>query len=592
MYSNPFAADVKTPKVPGRFPGRARFDLAPFVPSISIIALLCYYRWVAPRWRIAASYMRFVILHYHIFKNAGSTIEDILDHSFGDRFGRLETGVDGGLIANPELVRFLDARPGLCAFSSHQIRYPLPETPGYLFFDVCFLRDPLDRLRSFYDYFRQRPNPADPMSDLANGSTLGDFVAGMIRDHSLFIRNNQVNLLACGGDSDDPCERDLELAIRRMMTTSFLGVVDCFEESATAGAFALRPAFPELDCARPAVNVSRGMQGTVADRIAELREACGPDVFNELLRITARDRRLVDLARAEVKRRGADAHVRARPLGREPKVAANGEEAGFLTVARRFVSLAPYWRELAGEPCKILFDVEYYRAAAPGKPHSFVDFLSKGAYQGRQPHPLFDPAFYLRKYPDVASAGVNPLCHYLKHGFKEQRQPHPLFDPGFYLSRNPDVRLAGLDPLLHYLRHGALEDRKPHPLFDPKYYRASCGQKIPPGQNPLVHFLESGSAAASPHPLFDCDAYLNAHPDAAEKGLNPMVHYLESARDSEAAAAGKGTVLRLDIQDVEIVVACLDSDLGLTHWVAEPQQLPFLRTLSVDQVRAQALPID
>ena len=247
--------------------------------------------------------MRFVILHYHFFKNAGSTIEDILDHSFGGQFGRLETPVGGGLISNSELVRFLDARPGLQAFSSHQIRHPLPQAPGYLFFDICFLRDPLDRLRSFYDYFRQRPNPSDPMSDLANNCSLGDFVAGTIRDHSLFIRNNQVNLLACGGDSDEPGERDLEVAVRRMRATSFLGVVDCFNESVIAGAAALQRAFPELDCARPAVNVSRGMQGTLADRIGELRDACGPDVFNELLRITALDRHLVDLARAEVLRR-------------------------------------------------------------------------------------------------------------------------------------------------------------------------------------------------------------------------------------------------------------------------------------------------
>ncbi len=108
-----------------------------------------------------------------------------------------------------------------------------------------------------------------------------------------------------------------------------------------------------------------------------------------------------------------------------------------------------------GEPRKSLFDPDCYQSG------TLSHFLVKGAFEGRQPHPLFDPAFYLRKYPDVAAAGVNPFCHYLKHGYKELRQPHPLFDPAFYLSRNPDVRLAGLDPLLHYLRHGAVEDRKP-----------------------------------------------------------------------------------------------------------------------------------
>jgi hypothetical protein len=74
--------------------------------------------------------MRFVLLHYHVFKNAGSTIEDILDHSFGERFGTLETAVGGGLVSNQDLIRYLDERPGLRALSSHQIRYPMPAVAG------------------------------------------------------------------------------------------------------------------------------------------------------------------------------------------------------------------------------------------------------------------------------------------------------------------------------------------------------------------------------------------------------------------------------------------------------------------------------
>ena len=60
--------------------------------------------------------MRFVLLHYHIFKNAGSTIEDILDHSFGDRFGKLETPVGEGTISQSDLISHLNAHPGLRAF--------------------------------------------------------------------------------------------------------------------------------------------------------------------------------------------------------------------------------------------------------------------------------------------------------------------------------------------------------------------------------------------------------------------------------------------------------------------------------------------
>jgi hypothetical protein len=587
---------------------------------------------------IGPALMRLVILHYHIFKNAGATILDILDHSFGERFAMLDTPVYEAVIPNPDLLRFLDARPGLCAVTSHQIRHPLPEAPGCLFFDICFLRDPIDRIRSIYTYFRQKPVPADPISDLANRAALGDFVAGMIRDFPLFVKNVQVNLLACAGDSDEPEPRDLDLAIQRMLATSFLGVVDCFDQSVVAGAYALRRAFPELDCDRPPVNVSGGLQGTVASRTERLRQACAKEVYEELLRLNALDRQLVERARAEVLRRFRQATQRAaQPVQREKRRAQ--APGGFFTRARRFVSLAPYWRELSGSARKTLFDADYYRTSSTdesaGSSHPLLHFLVQGAYQGRQPHPLFDPAFYLRKYPDVAAAGANPLCHYLKHGAAQLRQPHPLFDPGFYLGRNPDIRRAGMNPLVHYVRHGAAEDRKPLPLFEPSHYRNSCAEAPGRGQNLLAHFLGSGAAAASPHPLFDCEAYLDAHPDAAAQGGNPLVHYLlsDAAHPAGPAPAGppgveSAAIAHLDIQDARVIVVCLARSLldsgtpeerraiheawkswargqgmsgsvalvwpdacGLAQWLAEPQQQPFLAAVRLDQIRAQAHPV-
>lgn len=50
-------------------------------------------------------------------------------------------------------------------------------------------------------------------------------------------------------------------------------------------------------------------------------------------------------------------------------------------------------------------------------------YLLYGGYEGRNPGPEFDSAFYLRHYPDVREGGENPLVHFLTHGLKEQRQP-------------------------------------------------------------------------------------------------------------------------------------------------------------------------
>ena len=88
--------------------------------------------------------MRFVILHYHIFKNAGSTIEEILGRSFGEGFARFDPLESDARVRGADLLCALERNPHLKAVSSHQIRYPMPKASGLIFFDLCFLRDPID----------------------------------------------------------------------------------------------------------------------------------------------------------------------------------------------------------------------------------------------------------------------------------------------------------------------------------------------------------------------------------------------------------------------------------------------------------------
>jgi GT2 family glycosyltransferase len=74
---------------------------------------------------------------------------------------------------------------------------------------------------------------------------------------------------------------------------------------------------------------------------------------------------------------------------------------------------------------------------------------------------LFNSEYYLKTYPDVASAGINPLDHYLSNGWLEGRNPSPEFDTKFYLATNRDVTNAGVNPLVHYVQFGAKEGRAP-----------------------------------------------------------------------------------------------------------------------------------
>lgn len=68
---------------------------------------------------------------------------------------------------------------------------------------------------------------------------------------------------------------------------------------------------------------------------------------------------------------------------------------------------------------------------------------------------LFDAAYYLAAYPDVAQANMDPLQHYVTHGWREWRSPNPHFDPRGYLQSHPEVTTLHINPLLHHIYSGA-----------------------------------------------------------------------------------------------------------------------------------------
>ncbi|WP_088743899.1 hypothetical protein [Cobetia sp. QF-1] len=72
---------------------------------------------------------------------------------------------------------------------------------------------------------------------------------------------------------------------------------------------------------------------------------------------------------------------------------------------------------------------------------------------------LFDQAWYLAQYPDVADSKANPVIHYLVSGACEGRNPSSGFDTALYLTQYTDVVDKGVNPLLHYIRYGVHEGR-------------------------------------------------------------------------------------------------------------------------------------
>ncbi|MBV9993343.1 MAG: glycosyltransferase [Alphaproteobacteria bacterium] len=179
--------------------------------------------------------------------------------------------------------------------------------------------------------------------------------------------------------------------------------------------------------------------------------------------------------------------------------------------------------------------------------------------------PLFDPRWYVQRYPDIREARVNPALHYVQNGHLEQRDPSALFAGAWYAQRNPELVESGLNPIAHYRMLGAVAGLDPHPVFDTRWYVERYGAQIPARLSPLEHFLLDGwrrgndpgpwfetswylerhaaqgladpnpvidyflrgaDQGRDPSPRFDTDWYKEEYPDVADAGMNPLFHFL------------------------------------------------------------------
>jgi hypothetical protein len=253
--------------------------------------------------RLPVSEKRFLILHYHIFKNGGSTITSILEREFRDDFATVHGPNDVSVVDDVSLADFVSSHPSIRAISSHHLRYPKPVLPNAIIFDCCFLRHPLDRLQSLYSYF-QRIRADDPLCRLARQEQPRSFFTKLIDSAPHLISNVQVTMLAQSGTFTRPVDTpDVELAADVIGRMAIPGLVEKFDESLVSAEYFLKPAFPRLRLDYMAQNVSRPIGGTPADRQGWLKHSWGPDLYFTLARLNACDLELWRRAESEIARR-------------------------------------------------------------------------------------------------------------------------------------------------------------------------------------------------------------------------------------------------------------------------------------------------
>ncbi|MEW6342889.1 MAG: sulfotransferase family 2 domain-containing protein [Paraburkholderia sp.] len=239
--------------------------------------------------------IRPVVVHYHLFKNAGTTVDSILNRKFpGETHGHIEGPYPWSVVSPDDILAYALGNPALRAISSHQARLPLPQHPDVLFLPILFLRHPIDRFASVYDFERRQPaDSASPSVAIARNGGLAAFANWAVeRESTAVCRNFQVAHLA-STQLDMRKARSTHVdylqALAHLRSLPFFGLVESFEESMKGLQDFLRPHIGELNLEFTIQNGSPGRKATLEERLEHIESELGASLYRELLERNALD---------------------------------------------------------------------------------------------------------------------------------------------------------------------------------------------------------------------------------------------------------------------------------------------------------------
>lgn len=224
---------------------------------------------------------RTVVLHCHIFKNAGSSVDVILKSHFGARWMSGEFPVRPN-VSNADLTNAaLRENDHIAAFSTHTGDWWLGhDGNGLTVLPIIFLRHPLLRIRSAYSF--ERRQKADTLgARLAKEHDFPSYVRARLRQpNDLSFRDFQARRLAA---YESRVVVDLATtASAALERAPFVGLVEAFDASLHRLRLYLAPHIGELAATGTRANATDVSNDPPEEKLAQLRAEFGDALSDEL----------------------------------------------------------------------------------------------------------------------------------------------------------------------------------------------------------------------------------------------------------------------------------------------------------------------
>lgn len=258
---------------------------------------------------------RDVLVHMHLYKNAGTSVDRGLRACFGESFATIDPVDPRDVYGQDDVIRHLKENPRLRALSSHQLRQPMTGRDGITLHPFFFLRHPIDRLHSIYSFERTPARQAQskgPLTRWAMETDFAEFLQRCMKNPATvaLVSNFQTRALrpligkaAIERWGNVVSLSDLMEVIALVDQLPAVGVVDMFEASLTALQAAYGERFPELKLSARRDNVSREVM-TLEESLGSIAAELGKELHERLLELNALDLELYRVAREKILKGG------------------------------------------------------------------------------------------------------------------------------------------------------------------------------------------------------------------------------------------------------------------------------------------------
>jgi len=219
---------------------------------------------------------RTIIFHFHLFKNAGTSLDALLKENFPNQWVTNEFVADPAMNQS-QIIDWIKLSPLAVCFSSHTAKLPPPTIDGIRTLPIIFMRHPIDRIASVY-LFEKRQGGDGKWPTIARNTSF----KGYLEQRLSFSADRQCinfHVERLSKMFPNKTGSEFERASRALETLPFVGIVEDYERSIERLTQWLKPYFPDFKPNVHQKNVTRQPELTLEEKLKKIKEELGDEMY-------------------------------------------------------------------------------------------------------------------------------------------------------------------------------------------------------------------------------------------------------------------------------------------------------------------------